>query len=84
MDEKNRRKKPARNRTHQKTGDHMNTNRNQIFAVRTTTDFVQKFDALCDRLGYNRSEVARYCLKKFFNEHFNNPESFKRVRNEMF
>jgi hypothetical protein len=84
MDEKNRRKKPARNRTHQKTGDHMNNNRNQIFAVRTTTDFVQKFDALCDRLGYNRSEVARYCLKKFFNEHFNNPESFKRVRNEMF
>ncbi len=62
----------------------MNTNRNQIFAVRTTTDFVQKFDALCDRLGYNRSEVARYCLKKFFNEHFNNPESFKRVRAEMF
>jgi len=58
----------------------MITNRNQIFAVRTTTDFVQKFDALCDRLGYNRSEVARYCLKKFFNEHFNNPENFKRVR----
>jgi hypothetical protein len=47
-------------------------------------DFIQKFDALCDRLGYNRSEVARYCLKKFFNEHFNNPENFKRVRNEMF
>ena len=62
----------------------MNTNRNQIFAFRTTVEFTRKFDDLCDRLGYNRSEVARYCLKKFFNEHFNNPENFKRVRKEMF
>ena len=62
----------------------MNTNRNQIFAVRTTIEFVQKFDALCDRLGYNRSEVARYCLKKFFNEHFNNSENFHRARKELF
>lgn len=62
----------------------MITARNQIFAVRTTSDFVNKFDALCERLGYNRSEVARYCLKKFFNEHYNHPENFKRVRAEMF
>ena len=26
--------------------------RNQIFAVRTTEDFVTKFDQLCDRLGH--------------------------------
>jgi hypothetical protein len=84
MDQKNARKNLATNRTSRKTGEPMNTNRDQIFAVRTTTDFIQKFDALCDRLGCNRSEVARYCLKKFFNEHFNNPESFKRVRNELF
>lgn len=58
--------------------------RNQIFAVRTTRDFVTKFDNLCERLGYNRSEVARYALKRFFNEHFNNPEGFRKVRSEMF
>jgi metal-responsive CopG/Arc/MetJ family transcriptional regulator len=58
--------------------------RNQIFAVRTTSTFVTKFDELCDRLGYNRSEVVRYCLKKFLNEHWNNSENFKRARSEMF
>lgn len=58
-------------------------NRNQILGVRSTTDFVRKFDGLCERLGYNRSEVIRYCLKRFFNEHFNNPENFKRARSEM-
>ena len=62
----------------------MNTNRNQIFAFRTTVEFTRKFDDLCARLGYNRSEVARYCLKRFFNEHFNNPDNFKRARQEMF
>jgi len=62
----------------------MNINRNQIFAFRTTVEFTRKFDDLCDRLGYNRSEVARYCLKRFFNEHFNNPDNFKRARQEMF
>lgn len=60
------------------------TDRNQILGVRTTKDFIGKFDGLCDRLGYNRSEVVRYCLKRFFNEHYNNPENFKRVRAEMF
>ena len=59
-------------------------NRNQILGVRATDDFVRKFDELCDRLGHNRSEVIRYCLKRFHNEHFNNPTNFKRVREEMF
>jgi metal-responsive CopG/Arc/MetJ family transcriptional regulator len=58
--------------------------RNQIMGIRTTQDFVNKFDGLCERLGYNRSEVIRYCLKKFFNEHFNNSENFQRARKEMF
>jgi metal-responsive CopG/Arc/MetJ family transcriptional regulator len=58
--------------------------RNQFLGIRTTNDFVNKFDGLCDRLGYNRSEVIRYCLKRFFNEHYNNPENFKRARAEMF
>ena len=58
--------------------------RNQIFAVRTTESFVNKFDELCTRLGYNRSEVVRYCLKRFLNEHWNNSENFQRARREMF
>ena len=58
--------------------------RNQILGIRTTNDFIIKFDGLCDRLGYNRSEVIRYCLKKFFNEHFNNSDNFQRARKEMF
>ncbi len=58
--------------------------RNQILGIRTTNDFITKFDGLCDRLGYNRSEVIRYCLKKFFNEHHNNSENFQRVRKDMF
>ena len=60
------------------------TDRNQILGVRTTKEFMGKFDGLCDRLGYNRSEVIRYCLKRFFNEHYNHPENFKRARAEMF
>ncbi len=57
--------------------------RNQIFAVRTTKDFVKQFDGLCDRLGFNRSEVVRYALKQFFNNHFNNPELFRKVRQDL-
>jgi metal-responsive CopG/Arc/MetJ family transcriptional regulator len=57
---------------------------NQFLGIRTTDDFVNKFDGLCERLGYNRSEVIRYCLKRFFNEHFNNSENFQRARKEMF
>jgi metal-responsive CopG/Arc/MetJ family transcriptional regulator len=59
-------------------------NRNQILGVRATGEFVRKFDELCDRLGYNRSEVIRYVLKRFHSEHFNNSENFKRARAEMF
>jgi metal-responsive CopG/Arc/MetJ family transcriptional regulator len=55
-----------------------------MLGIRTTQDFVNKFDGLCDRLGYNRSEIIRYVLKRFYNEHFNNPENFTRVRKEMF
>jgi len=58
--------------------------RNQVLGVRTTNQFVTKFDELCDRLGHNRSEVVRYCLKKFLNEHWNNSENFKRARSELF
>ena len=58
--------------------------RNQILGIRATQDFVNKFDGLCERLGYNRSEVIRYCLKKFFNVHFNISENFQRARKEMF
>jgi metal-responsive CopG/Arc/MetJ family transcriptional regulator len=58
--------------------------RSQFLGIRTTDDFINKFDGLCERLGYNRSEVIRYCLKKFFNEHFNNSENFQRARKEMF
>ena len=58
--------------------------RNQMLGIRTTNEFINKFDGLCERLGYNRSEVIRYCIKKFFNEHFNNSENFQKARKEMF
>ncbi len=58
--------------------------RNQILGIRTTVSFMNKFDELCDRLGYNRSEVIRYSLKRFLNEHWNNSENFQRARKEMF
>lgn len=62
----------------------INPHRNQIFAFRATTDFTKRFDDLCDRLGYNRSEVCRYALKKFFNDHWNNSTNFTKAREEMF
>lgn len=58
--------------------------REQFLGIRVTKEFSEKFEGLCDRLGHTKSEVARYCLKKFFNEHFNNPEAFKKARSEMF
>ena len=58
--------------------------RNQILGIRTTVSFMNNFDELCDRLGYNRSEVIRYSLKRFLNEHWNNSENFQRARKEMF
>lgn len=62
----------------------MNEIRNQIFAFRTTRDFTGRFDELCERLGFNRSEVVRFALKEFLNSNFNNAESFKRVRTQMY
>lgn len=58
--------------------------RNYVLGVRANGEFVDKFDELCLRLGYNRSEVVRYCLKRFLNEHWNSPENFQKVRKEMF
>lgn len=61
----------------------MNNDRNQIFAFRTTRDFTSKFDELANRLGFTRSEVARYCLKRFLTE-VRTPETFQRVRQNMY
>jgi metal-responsive CopG/Arc/MetJ family transcriptional regulator len=58
--------------------------RNQIVGIRSSRDFLNRFDELCIRLGYNRSEVIRYCLKRFLNEHWNNSENFQKARKEMF
>ena len=60
------------------------SSRNQILGVRATNQFVNKFDELCDRLGHNRSEVIRYCLKRFLNEHWNNSENFIQAQSELF
>jgi hypothetical protein len=62
----------------------MKQDRNQIFAFRTTKDFTRNFDQLCERLGYNRSEVVRFALKEFMQLNWNNAESFKRVRQNMY
>ena len=58
--------------------------RNQILGIRATESFVKKFDELCERLGHNRSEVIRYTLKRFLNEHWNNSENFQQARKELF
>lgn len=57
--------------------------KDRILGVRVTREFAEKFEGLCNRLGHRKSAVARYCLKQFFNDHFNNPEAFNKVRNEM-
>jgi metal-responsive CopG/Arc/MetJ family transcriptional regulator len=61
----------------------LDLNRNEIIGIRTTKDFVKSFDSLCDRLGYRRSTVVRYALRRFINEHFNHPENFRRAKSEM-
>ena len=58
--------------------------RNQLLGIRTTNDFVNKFDGLCERLGSNRSEIIRYALNKFFNDNFNNPTNFNKVKEDLF
>lgn len=60
------------------------TERNQIVGFRATKDFTKKFDALCDRLGHNRSSVVRYALNSFIRSNWNNTENFTRVREEMY
>lgn len=62
----------------------MITNRNQLLAIRATHDFVNKFDALCERLGHNRSSVIRYALNDFFNNHYNNTANFTKAKQELF
>lgn len=64
----------------------MNTTfkRKQIFGIRTTNQFVVDFDQLCSRLGHNRSEVARYCLKKFLIENGKDQSQLQRIKNELF
>ena len=59
------------------------SNRNQLFAFRTTRDFTSNFDDLCDRLGFNRSEVCRYALRQFMNLNWT-PETVSRVRSQMY
>jgi hypothetical protein len=58
--------------------------RTQLFAFRTTQNFINQFDRVCDQLGHKRSEVARYCLNRFINEHHNNPESTNRTRQDLY
>ena len=58
--------------------------RNQLLAIRATNDFVTKFDCLCERLGSNRSEIIRYALNNFFNDNFNNPTNFNKVKEDLF
>ena len=58
--------------------------RNQIFAFRTTKDFTNKFDELCEHLGYCRSEVVRYALKQFLSSNLNYPDRLNKTREEMF
>lgn len=57
--------------------------RNQLFAFRTTRDFTRSFDDLCDRLGFNRSEVCRYALRQFMNLNWT-PETVNRIRSQMY
>jgi antitoxin component of RelBE/YafQ-DinJ toxin-antitoxin module len=58
--------------------------RTHLFAFRTTQDFIHQFDRICDQLGHKRSEVARYFLNRFINEHHNNPDSTTRTRKDLY
>lgn len=58
--------------------------RTQLIAFRTTQDFIAQFDRICDQLGRKRSEVARYCLNRFINEHRNNPDNTNRTRQDLY
>jgi len=56
----------------------------QTLGFRVTNEFFENFEGLCDRLGHTKTDVAHYCLKKFFNVHFKNPEAFRKARSEIF
>ena len=57
--------------------------RNQILGIRTTSDFVYRLDQLCLKLDSNRSATIRYCLNRFL-EANKNPETFNRVKKDLF
>ena len=57
--------------------------RNKLLAFRTTENFSWQFEALCDRLGVNKSVVARYAIGKFLAAHVNDPDNFTRLRGEL-
>jgi metal-responsive CopG/Arc/MetJ family transcriptional regulator len=57
-------------------------NRNILLGVRTTTDFVNHLDSLCDRFGHSRSTVVRYALRKFVNES-KDLNIFNKIRSEL-
>jgi len=57
-------------------------NRNILLGVRTTTNFVNQLDSLCDRFGHSRSTVIRYALRKLVNES-RDLTIFNKIRNEL-
>lgn len=59
------------------------TNRNEVIGIRMTKQFIDSFDVLCGRLGFRRSTVARYALRRFINEHTNNLENLERAKVEI-
>lgn len=58
--------------------------RNQIVGFRAATDFTNKLDVLCQRLGRNRSQVSRYALQTLMRSIWNSPEGLERLRNDIF
>ena len=59
-------------------------NKDLIIGFRANPEFASKFDELCERLGFNRSNVIRYVTKRFLNETWNNSDNFKRARAELY
>jgi len=59
-------------------------NKKQILGIRASEDFIVKFDTLCADLGFNRSSVIRYCLKRFLSETAKGTNSFEKAKSEMY
>jgi metal-responsive CopG/Arc/MetJ family transcriptional regulator len=59
-------------------------NKKQVLGVRASDDFIVEFNALCAELGHNRSNVIRYCLRRFISDHAKGSAGFERVRAEMY